>query len=91
MIMDAFYNHYDVAKIVSGDSDLVPLIETISQMLPNKKVEIHFPPKRESYHLANIGLADCFTRPPDVFSRCQLPEELSNKYGYTIGRPSEWR
>lgn len=91
MIMDAFYNHYDVAKIVSGDSDLVPLIETISQMFPNKKVEIYFPPKRESYHLANIGLADCFTITPDVFGRCQLPEELPNKYRYIIGRPSKWR
>jgi len=51
MVADAFLDRFDVALLISGDSDLVPPIEIIRQYCPNKRVVVAFPPGRFSADL----------------------------------------
>lgn len=46
MLSDAFQDQFDVALLVSADSDLVGLITTLRQLFPLKRVIVAFPPRR---------------------------------------------
>jgi len=46
MMIDAFTDKYDMAMLISGDSDLVPPIKEIHTHFPKKRVLVAFPPKR---------------------------------------------
>ena len=52
MLKDAYENLFDVAYLISGDSDLVPPIEIIRSMTPSKRVVVFFPPNRFSRELS---------------------------------------
>ena len=51
LMKDAYENRFDMAFLISADSDLVPVIELKKALFPNKKIIIAFPPKRSSKHL----------------------------------------
>lgn len=90
MIFDAFGGVFDVAYLVTGDSDLAPVIEKIRAFFPEKKIIVYFPPNRSSKKLKNI----CHTY-RSIFRKTlelsQFPDELSNNLGYIIKRPEKWR
>lgn len=50
LMRDAFENKFDTAFLVSADSDLVPPVETVQNILEKKAVTI-FPPGRMSHAL----------------------------------------
>ena len=51
LVTDACKDRYDTAIVMTGDSDLVPAIETVKGLFPGKNVVADFPPKSmgESY------------------------------------------
>jgi uncharacterized LabA/DUF88 family protein len=49
MLVGAYENFYDIAIIVSGDEDFVPILQTIRKL--NKKVINAYFPKNSSYLL----------------------------------------
>ncbi|HEY9724204.1 MAG TPA: NYN domain-containing protein [Oscillatoriaceae cyanobacterium] len=55
MLADAFEDRYDVAMLISGDSDLASPIERIRRLFPKKRVVVAFPPGRKSEHLAKLA------------------------------------
>jgi uncharacterized LabA/DUF88 family protein len=46
IIVDAFKNEYDMAMLISGDSDLTPPIREVHNLFKEKRVFIAFPPKK---------------------------------------------
>ena len=50
MVADARMGEFDVAMLISGDSDLVPPVEMVAAM-PNRRVVAAFPPSRKSHDL----------------------------------------
>jgi uncharacterized LabA/DUF88 family protein len=48
MLKDAFQDRYDIALLVSADSDLISPISTIRQLFPKKHITAVFPPNRQS-------------------------------------------
>ena len=56
VIRDAYKNLYDVALIVSADSDMQPIFRVMRADFPNKKTVTVAPPHRE-HHQSLIGLA----------------------------------
>ncbi len=54
MLVDAYEDAFDVAVIMSGDSDLVPPIKEIKRLFPAKKIYACFPPKRRSKEIRKI-------------------------------------
>jgi uncharacterized LabA/DUF88 family protein len=57
MLTDAFQNLFDVALLVSADSDLCPVVTAIRTLYPAKRVIAMFPPSRVSKELAGTASA----------------------------------
>lgn len=86
---DAYTNSFDSALIVTADGDLEPLITTIKQDFPNKKIIIVFPPKRDNPHLKIIA-DDYFRIGRGRLSKCQLPIAVIKPDGFKLVRPKDW-
>lgn len=89
MTLDAVNNNYDTAYLISGDSDLTPVIERIKTNFTEKRIFVFFPPNRHSKSLKNVCHASnvIFRK---TLSTCQFPEQLKNTSGFTISRPERW-
>lgn len=90
LLADAFDDIYDVALIVSGDSDLTTPIRHVVRRFPGKRMVVAFPPRRNSAELKrcasgylNIG--------EDKLRASQLPDTLTKPDGYMLSRPASWR
>lgn len=90
LIIDAYRNDFDVAFIISGDSDLVPPVKEVKNLFPQKEIIIAFPPERKSNELKMVANSS-FSIGKSKFLECQLPLQLENKYGDKIEKPSAWR
>lgn len=90
MMNDAFRDRFDIALLVSADSDLVAPIRAIRQLFNRKRVVIAFPPARYSDALKRIG-----GRPlhidPNILAKSQFPDQVVTSTGFIIRRPTEWR
>ena len=51
LLTDAIEDRYDKALIISADSDLIPAIEAVHKVTPDKEVGVMFPIGRTSVHL----------------------------------------
>lgn len=89
LMIDAFEDSFDVAILVSGDSDLVPPVKNILRLFPNKEIRIAFPPERQSNELKNVS-SGSFKIGHGKLSACQFPLSLVNKYGITLNKPTQW-
>ena len=89
MIIDAYKHSYDMAMLISGDSDLVPPVKAIHENFNNKRVFVAFPPKR---HNSSVSLAAkgslMIGRKKLVDS--QLPLEVHKRDGFILRKPSDW-
>lgn len=89
VITDAYKNDYDVAIIVSGDSDLVPPVRAVRELFQDKEVRIVFPPTHESGDLKKAA-SNSFKIGVNKLEVSQLPKEVTNKYGEIFTKPKEW-
>lgn len=53
LICDALADKYDTAILVTGDSDIVPAVQAVRTLKPEKRIVAAFPPNRYSKELAN--------------------------------------
>lgn len=90
MLRDAYENNFDIAYLVSGDSDLVPPIQIIRSMTPTKKVGVAFPPSRGgSKELENV--ADfSFHISHSAIKNSLLPDVIIKPDGSKLTIPQEW-
>jgi len=89
MLTDAYESRFDVAMVISGDSDLAPPIECIRKRFPEKRVLVAFPPNRSSAQLKQIAHGWWFIG-EDKLRKNLLPTPLLSAGGYPIHRPAEW-
>lgn len=54
MLTGAYQNKFDVAFLITGDSDMVPVIKKVQNVF-GKKVTSIFPPNRESSHIKQVA------------------------------------
>ncbi len=90
LLSDAFDDTFDVALIISGDSDLTTPIRRVRERFPDKRVIVAFPPGRQSSELKrhangylNIG--------EDKLRASQLPDRLVKPSGFVLQRPVHWQ
>lgn len=89
MMTDALKDRFDIAVLVSGDSDLVNLVHRVKDLF-SKKVIIVFPPKRKPKNLrraANI-VVDIDAQ---LLSKSLFPDEVIKPDGYTLKKPDKWQ
>lgn len=89
IMVDAFQDNYDMAMLISGDSDLTPPIREVHRLFNNKRVFIAFPPKRHNSSMALVAKGS------EIIGRkklvdAQFDEEVESKTGYKLKRPKEW-
>ncbi len=89
MLVDAYQDKYDMAMLVSGDSDLVPPIRAIHDNFKQKRVFVVFPPKRFNNSVALVAKG-YLTIGRKKLVDCQFPNEVKKTDGYLLRKPIEW-
>lgn len=87
MLMGAFKQEYDIAYLISADSDYVPLVETLVGEL-DKDIRVLFPPNLYSEDLKKRA-RESKDISPNWFRECQLPEVVK-AYDKEFRKPDEW-
>ncbi|HAO07579.1 MAG TPA: NYN domain-containing protein [Chryseobacterium sp.] len=89
MMIDAFTDQYDMAMLISGDSDLVPPVRGIHAHFPQKRVLIAFPPKRFNNSVALVAKGSFIIGRKKLIDN-QFPLQVIKKDGYILHKPKEW-
>lgn len=90
LLTDAHQDHFDVALLVSADSDLVGPIQSVQRLFPLKRVIVAFPPGRISNALMRAANGYLFVG-RDVLAKSAFPNRVRKANGFMIQRPNEWR
>lgn len=89
LIEDAVQDRYDVALLVSADSDLCPAVAATKRLCPDKLVVAVFPPGRHSADLQRA--VDGFvTIGASRIRQSQLPDAITTNGGLVLRRPKDW-
>lgn len=90
IIVDAYKDEYDMAMLISGDSDLTPPIREVHHLFKTKRVFIAFPPKRHNNSMALLAKGyETIGRKKLIDS--QFDEEVVSKTGFKLKIPYEWK
>ncbi len=90
LLHDAFVNAYDVALLISGDSDLAKPITKVRSLFPEKRVLVGFPPNRRSKHLRSLANGIVDIRESHL-TRSQMPDPVVRSDGHKLPRPQSWK
>lgn len=89
LLEDSSDDRFDTALVVSGDSDLVPPIESVLRRFPHKRVIVAFPPRRRSSQLAQAASA-AFSIFPQTIRANHLPDPVRTPGGVDLHAPTGW-
>jgi uncharacterized LabA/DUF88 family protein len=90
MFNDAFHDNFDVAILISADSDLTGLIQSIKKLFPSKQIVATFPPDRFSIELSK-HVDKYFVIGRGKIAKSLLPEKVKKKDGYILHKPAKWK
>lgn len=90
LLCDAFADTYDVALLISADSDLVSPIKRVRCLFPRKRIIVVFPPARRSNALKNAAHI-LLHLDQSTLARSVFADQVTNAAGYVLHRPSSWR
>jgi uncharacterized LabA/DUF88 family protein len=89
MLTDAVRDVYDIALLVSADSDLRPAVAAVRRLRTGKRIVAAFPPRRRSKSLAQA--VDGYVSVSHTRVRnAQLPPEIVTRGGVKLIRPAYW-
>lgn len=89
LLMDAFQDQYDIAIVVSGDSDFVPCIQSVNEHFLDKSVIVFFPPLRRNESVVEVARAFQMIGRKKLVEN-QFPLHVRKKDGFVLERPDEW-
>ena len=89
ILIDAYQDRYDVAMLISGDSDLVPPITAVHEIFKNKRVFVAFPPKRPNQSVAAVAKGS-LTIGRKKLVDSQFALEVPKKDGFILKKPKDW-
>ena len=90
LLTDAYENRFDVALVVSGDSDLTTPIRLLKDRFPDKRIIVVFPPARRSAELKKTAHGSIVLG-EDKLRHNLLPELITTQTGFILTRPQQWR
>ncbi|MDE0497872.1 MAG: NYN domain-containing protein [Acidimicrobiaceae bacterium] len=89
LLEDAYSDRFDVAMVISGDSDLVPPVESVRNRFPDKRVLVAGPPERWSAQLSQAANAALRISPLTIRSN-RLPDPVVTPSGTQLWAPRGW-
>jgi len=90
LMSDAYRDQFDVALLISADSDLVGAVKAVRQLFPDKRIVVVFPPARFSNAL-KIAASAHLSIWRSLLAKCQFPAQVVKADGTILQRPAEWR
>ena len=90
IMADAYQDKYDMAMLISGDSDLVPPIKKVHEQFKNKRVFVAFPPRRHNNSVALVAKGSMSIGRKKLIDS-QLSEEITKKDGFVLRKPKDWQ
>jgi hypothetical protein len=79
--------------LVTGDSDLVPVIRMIKDNFPGKEIVVYIPARTEIRGAAIELRSEAHkhkTLPLDLLSKSQFPASVVLDGGRTVAKPASW-
>ncbi len=89
MLTDAYQDLFDVALLISADSDLTAPLLAIKGLFPDKRVIVAFPPQRHSAQLERIAHG-AFQIGRACFAKSVFPDSVQKADGFILRKPAEW-
>lgn len=90
LLTDAMDDVYDIAVLISADSDLTPAVEALKKHFPGKETLLFFPPARSSLSLKGVCQRYGGVLNQTTLSKSQFPDTVISKTGYPLRRPDHW-
>ena len=90
ILKDAYQDKFDVALLISADSDLVPPVKALKELFPNKRIVITFPPGRYSVDLAN-SVDKSFVIGRGTLAKSLFSKEVKKQDGFILRCPPSWK
>lgn len=90
LICDAVADEFDTAVLVTADSDLVPAVEAVRRLRPDKRVIAAFPPNRYSRELEDVTGFRALRIRDSLLRKCLLPERIVRRGLPDIVRPFKY-
>jgi uncharacterized LabA/DUF88 family protein len=89
MLLDAFYEKFDQALLISADSDLCAPVRSIKETI-GKRITVIFPPGRWSTSLAESASAST-SFGHNKLRNSQFTKKVLGRDGFVLERPIEWQ
>ncbi len=89
LLMDAHLDAYDVAFVVTGDTDFTPCVEAVNESFAEKSVVMLFPPFRENDTLEEEARSSQLITKEKLIE-CQLPMQMIGNDGIELHKPAGW-
>jgi uncharacterized LabA/DUF88 family protein len=89
ILIDAYQDKYDMAMLISGDSDLVPPMRAVHEIFKSKRVFVAFPPKRHNQSVS-LTAKGSLTIGRKKLVESQFEEKITKKDGYILSKPKIW-
>ena len=89
LLDDASDDLFDTALLISGDSDLVPAVESVKARYSTKRLIVAFPPRRSSNDLARAAHASLAIG-DDKIRGNRLPDPVETAEGIELPAPAGW-
>lgn len=90
LLTDAYQDKFDLALLISADSDLVGPVRAVRELFRGKFVIVAFPPKRFSVALKQAANAQLHIGHNEL-AKSLFPAEIVKPDGFVLRRPIEWQ
>jgi uncharacterized LabA/DUF88 family protein len=90
ILSDAYQDMFDVALLVSADSDLTAPVLAIKDLFPNKRIVVAFPPQRHSAQLQRLAHGSLQIGRATL-AKSAFPDKVQKADGFILEKPAEWK
>ena len=90
MMSDAYEDLFDVALLISADSDLSAPLSAIKKLFPEKRVILGFPPQRHSAQLQRLAHGYLQIGRANLI-KSLFPDKIQKADGFVLQKPPEWK
>jgi hypothetical protein len=82
-------DQFDVAVLVTGDTDLRPAVQAFQRLYPSKRLLFAFPFNRKNSELTRVAPGS-FSLSAQSYADHQLPDRVKLPSGKHVYRPAKW-
>ena len=90
LMADAFLDQFDIALLISADSDLVGPLQSVRRLFNTKRIIAAFPPMRSSFALQKAANATLHIGHNEL-AKSLFPEAVIKPDGIVLRCPPRWR